>query len=133
MTDADKAEYEGVIRLLTAKVEELAAENTRLRSSENTAHSVLREVYNDLSASPNVRVLAAKAAIAHESAPLKPQPAPLDLVAEPYEPLAVVVERQRARADAMRPQLIAQTKADNEAAMEKIRRLDGNGDGSSND
>jgi hypothetical protein len=47
MTDADKAEYEGVIRLLTAKVEELAAENARLRSSESTAHSVLREVYND--------------------------------------------------------------------------------------
>jgi len=103
MTDTDiqskLAEYEDMVRLLTAKCSELAAENVRLRSSENTAHSVLREVYNDPSASPHVRVLAAKAAISHESAPLRPQPAPLELAAEIIEPLADVVARQRARAD----------------------------------
>ena len=32
---------------------------------------------------------------------LAPVEAPLDLVAEPYEPLSVVVERQRRRADAI--------------------------------
>ena len=95
------AEYEGMVRLLTAKLEELAAENTRLRSSENNAHSVLREVYNDPTASPAVRVKAAGLALSHESAPLKPVEAPLDLVAEPVEPLAEVVRRQRARADKM--------------------------------
>ena len=51
MTDAEfqnrLAEYEDMVRLLTTKLEELAAENTRLRSSENNAHAVLREVYND--------------------------------------------------------------------------------------
>ena len=95
------AEYEGMVRLLTAKLEELAAENTRLRSSENNAHSVLREVYDDPTASPAVRVKAAGLALSHESAPLKPVEAPLDLVAEPVEPLAEVVRRQRARADKM--------------------------------
>jgi hypothetical protein len=98
MTDIEKAEYDDVVRKLVAKCEELAAENARLRSSENTAHSVLREIYNDPAASPNVRVLAARAAIGHESAPLKPQPSPLDLVAEEYKPLHQVVEERRARA-----------------------------------
>jgi hypothetical protein len=103
MTDADKAEYEGVIRLLTAKVEELAGENARLRSSENNAHSVLREVYNDPTASPAVRVKATGLALGHESAPLKAQPAPLELTAaKPANlPLAELVRLQRARADAL--------------------------------
>jgi len=59
MTDVEKAEFEDVIRKLVTKCEELAAENARLRSSENNAHSVLREVYNDPTASPAVRVKAA--------------------------------------------------------------------------
>jgi len=86
---------------LTAKLEELAAENTRLRSSENNAHSVLREVYNDPTASPAVRVKAAGLALPHEVPRLESVPPPLDLVAEPVEPLADVVARQRARADRM--------------------------------
>jgi len=101
MTDTERAEYDDVVRKLTIELERVIAENARLRNSENSAHSVLREVYNDPSASPHVRVLAAKAAISHESAPLKPQPAPLDLVAEKPLPLAEVVRRQRARADAL--------------------------------
>ena len=36
-----------------------------------------------------------------EKASLKPTEAPLDLIAEPIEPLAEVVRRQRARADKM--------------------------------
>jgi len=72
MTDPEKAEYEDMVRLLTTKCEEIAAENARLRSSENNAHSVLREVYNDPTASPAVRVKAAGLALSHESAPLKP-------------------------------------------------------------
>ena len=101
MTDAEfqnrLAEYEDMVRLLTAKLEELAAENTRLRSSENNAHSVLREVYNDPTASPAVRVKAAGLALSHESAPLKPV-SQLELKAEkPVIPLADLVRRRRAR------------------------------------
>jgi len=102
MTEAEfqnrLAEYEGMVRLLTAKLEELAAENTRLRSSENNAHSVLREVYNDPTASPAVRVKAAGLALPHETPRLESVPPPLELVAEPIEPLA---RRQRARSDRM--------------------------------
>jgi hypothetical protein len=103
MIDAEKAEYEDVLRRLTAKCEELAAENARLRSSENNAHSVLKEIYNDSAASPNVRVLAARAALGHESAPLKPQPAPLELTANkpPVEDLATLVHRRRRRQAAL--------------------------------
>src|SRR6516164_702960 len=98
MTDAEfqnrLAEYEDMVRLLTTKLEELAAENTRLRSSENNAHAVLREVYNDPTASPAVRVKAAGLALPHEVPRLESVPPPLDLVAK-LEPLAEVVRRQR--------------------------------------
>jgi hypothetical protein len=101
MTDTEKAEYEDVLRRLTAKCEELVAENARLRSSENNAHAVLREVYNDPTASPAVRVKAAGLALPHEVPRLESVPPPLELIAEPIEPLADVVARQRARADRM--------------------------------
>ena len=109
MTDAEfqnrLAEYEDMVRLLTAKLEELAAENARLRSSENSAHAVLREVYNDPSASPAVRVRAAQAAISHESAPLKAMSPPLELVAKPVEDLATLVHRRRRRQTALEGRL----------------------------
>ena len=103
MTDIEKAEYEDVLRRLTAKCEELVAENARLRSSENNAHAVLREVYNDPTASPAVRVKAAGLALPHEVPRLTPQPPALELTAEPIMPLAEVVRLQRARADRMMP------------------------------
>src|SRR6516164_5882692 len=101
MTDAEfqnrLAEYEDMVRLLTTKLEELAAENTRLRSSENNAHAVLREVYNDPTASPAVRVKAAGLALPHEVPRLESVRPLLELVAEPVESLASIVERQRTR------------------------------------
>src|SRR6516225_7822735 len=97
MTDTERAEYDDVVRQFMAKCEELAAENARLRSSENNAHAVLREIYNDPATSPTVRVKAAGLALPHETPRLTPQPAPLDLPYEEVEPLPVVVERQRAR------------------------------------
>jgi hypothetical protein len=115
--EAKLKRHEDALVACMAEITRLREENARLRSSENTAHSVLREVYNDPSASPHVRVLAAKAAISHESAPLKAVPPPMELVAEPYEDLATVVTRQRARAAALLPKLIEQTKKDNEAAV----------------
>jgi hypothetical protein len=101
MTDTEKAEYDDVVRKLTMKLEQLAAENARLRWSENDAHSVLREVYNDPTASPAVRVKAAGLALSHESAPLKPV-TQLELKAEePVIPLADLVRRRRARVAAL--------------------------------
>jgi hypothetical protein len=103
MTDTDiqskLVEYESVVRLLTAKLEELAAENARLRSEKSDALSVLREVYNDPAASPAHRIKAAGLALPHEVPRLESMPPPLELIAEPIEPLADVVARQRARAD----------------------------------
>jgi hypothetical protein len=101
MTDTEKAEYEGIIRLLTTKLEELAVENERLRS-EGGAYAALREVFLNRDMPEALRVKAATAALPHEKPRLMPERAPLDLTAEePPEPLAVVVERQRKRADAL--------------------------------
>src|SRR6516165_3002228 len=100
MTDAEKAEYEGVIRLLTVKVEELVAANERL-SSELTAHQTLRAIYSDSSQPATVRVRAAQAALNVETPRLIPQPPPLELTAEKPMPLAEVVRLQRARLDRM--------------------------------
>ena len=101
MTDPEKAEYEDVLRRLTAKCEELVAENARLRSSENNAHSVLREIYNDSTASPAVRVKAAGLALPHETPRLTPVPPAIDATAEEIIPLADLVRRRRARQDAL--------------------------------
>jgi len=95
------AEYEYTIKLLTAKVEEQAAEIERLTSALGGAHATLRSIYSDNSQPAGVRVKAAQAALSHESAPLKPV-AQLQLAAEPEPmPLAEVVRLQRARADKM--------------------------------
>jgi hypothetical protein len=99
MTDTEKAEYDDVVRQLMAKCEQLAAENTRLRSEKSDALSVCREVYSDPAAPPALRLKAAGLALPHETPRLEPVPPPLDLVAEENEPLAQVVERQRARMD----------------------------------
>ena len=127
MTDAEfqnrLAEYEDMVRLLTAKLEELAAENARLRSSENNAHSVLREVYNDPTASPAVRVKAAGLALPHETPRLTPVPPAIDATCEEIEPLSVVVERQRKRADA----IMALPLAERERMITGVVKRDGNG------
>src|SRR6516164_11714400 len=101
MTDTEKAEYDDVVRQLMAKCEQLAAENAALKANNASAHQTLRAIYADSTQPATVRVRAAQAALGHESAPLKPVEPPLDLVAEPIEPLADVVRRQRARCDRM--------------------------------
>src|SRR6516225_4604312 len=126
--EAKLKRHEDALAACMAEITRLREENARLRSSENTAHSVLREVYNDPSASPHVRVLAAKAAISHESAPLKPV-AQLELKAEP-------VRAQRARAKALEspqhpggilppdhPDVAKWVWNDRESMLETVRRL----------
>jgi len=115
--------HEDALVACMAEITKLRAENARLRSSENNAHSVLREIYNDPDAPHGVRVKAAGLALPHETPRLTPVPPPLDLVAEPYEPLAVVVERQRKRCDAMQ----ALPLAERERLIKGVVRHDGNG------
>jgi hypothetical protein len=95
------AEYEYTIKLLTAKLEELAAENERLTSALGGAHATLRTIYSDSNQPAGVRVKAAQAALPHETPRLNPV-SQLELAAEEeIEPLADVIRRQRARADRM--------------------------------
>jgi hypothetical protein len=89
-----------VMRRQMARIAELEAEVERLRSAAS-AHDVLKSIYSDANQPTGHRLKAAGLALGHESPPLKPAEAPLDLVAEEIEPLADVVRRQRARADRM--------------------------------
>jgi hypothetical protein len=89
-----------VMRRQMARIAELEAEVERLRSAAS-AHDVLKSIYSDANQPTGHRLKAAGLALGHESPPLKPAEAPLDLVAAEIEPLADVVRRQRARADRM--------------------------------
>jgi hypothetical protein len=103
MTDPEKAEYERVIVMLTAKVEELVAANAVLKA-DLTAHSTLRAIYSDTALPATVRVRAAQAALNVETPPLKPQPPVLDLVGEEIEDLASLVHRRRKRQEELCPE-----------------------------
>ena len=85
-----------------AEITKLREENARLRSEKSDALSVCKEVYSDPNAPPVLRLKAAGLALPHEVPRLESVPPPLDLIAaEPIEPLADVVTRQRARAEKM--------------------------------
>jgi hypothetical protein len=71
-------EYEDMVRLLTVKLEELAAENARLRA-EGDAHTALRSVYNDPQASETNKVRAASAAIGYEQGKILSVPPAINL------------------------------------------------------
>jgi|SRR6516165_8514284 hypothetical protein len=116
------ARFETVIDLQMKEIDRLRAENARLRSGGD-AHTVLREIYNDPDAPQGNRIKAAQAALAHETPSLKPVEAPLELVAEVIEPLAAVVERQRARAD----RILALPLAERERLIKGAGVSNGNG------
>ena len=125
MIDPEKAEYDDVVRQLMAKCEQLAAENAALKANNASAHQTLRAIYADSTQPATVRVRAAQAALNVETPSLKPEPAPLNLVAEPYEPLSVVVERQRARMN----RILALPLEEQERMITGVVRRDGNGSG----
>src|SRR6516165_10678137 len=140
MTDTDLqsklVECETVIQQLATRLQETVDENDRLRAvvakltGTDDAHSTLRRLYLDEAQNPNTRVRAAAAALNVEKPSLKPEPAPLDLVAEPYEPLSVIVERQRKRCDAIE----ALPMEERERMIAGVVRRNSNGDDSgSND
>src|SRR5262249_2139485 len=122
MTDAEKAEYDDVVRQLMQKCEQLAAENASLKANNASAHQTLRAIYADSSQPATVRVRAASAALGVESAPLKPVEPPLDLVAEPVIPLSQLVEERRARMN----QILALPLSEREKLVRGVAR-DGNG------
>jgi len=129
MTDAEKAEYEDVVRLLTAKLEQVAAENARLRSEKSDALSVCQELYSDPTAPPALRLKAAGLALQFEVPRLLPEKAAIDVTATEYEPLSVVVERQRKRCDA----LLALPLSERERLVTGVGRDGGNGSDDSGD
>ena len=92
--------HEDALSLCIAEIEKLRAENTLLRSAEG-AHDVLRRIYLDEAQPSGTRVKAAQASINFEKSRLENVPPPMDLTTEPYEPLADVVARQRARCEKM--------------------------------
>jgi hypothetical protein len=98
------AGYEYTIKLLTAKVEEQAAEIDRLTSALGGAHATSRTIYSDSSQPAGVRVKAAQAAqaaLSHESAPLKPIQQVELKADETVIPLADLIAQRRARHERM--------------------------------
>jgi hypothetical protein len=95
------AEYECTIKLLTARLEELAAENERLRS-EGGAHETLKEIYLNRDAPQGNRIKAAQAALTVEKPRLAMTAyAGKNVTDEVIIPLAQLVEQRRKRQDAM--------------------------------
>jgi hypothetical protein len=94
----DEAKY--VMRRQMVRIAELEAEVERPKAGSD-AHSVLQSIYADSNQPTGHRIKAAQAALPHEVPRLTPQPPAIDSTCEVIEPLAVVVERQRKRCDAM--------------------------------
>jgi hypothetical protein len=93
---AELDEYKRVVREQVAEISRLRSEVERLTVAAD-AYTALRAVYIDPSASQSNKVKAAAAAIPYERPKILPVPPVLELSGEEIEPLAVVVERQRAR------------------------------------
>src|SRR5262249_40477720 len=96
---AQLEEAEHVMRRQMARIAELEAQVEDLKAAD--AHNTLKSIYADSAQPVGHRIRAAQAALQCETPRLESVPPALELVAEEYEPLAVVVERQRARADRM--------------------------------
>jgi hypothetical protein len=94
-------EYEYLLKLQMAKIEELAEENERLRSVAG-AHDVLKEIYQNRDAPEGNRIKAAQAALTVEKPRLAMTAyAGKNVTDEVIIPLAEVVRLQRARAKAL--------------------------------
>ena len=125
--------HEDALVACMAEITRLREENARLRSSENTAHSVLREVYNDPTASPAVRVKAAGLALPHEVPRLQPVQQ-LELRAEePVIPLADLVRQRRAYVERMNREQRNIQVLPNGQVLVLDERNDGNGQDDGND
>jgi hypothetical protein len=93
-------EYEYLLKLQMQKIEELAAENERLKAN-SSAHQTLQAIYRNEAESSNTRVRAAQAALPMETPKLQSVPPVINVTDEVIIPLAEVIRLQRARADRM--------------------------------
>jgi hypothetical protein len=128
---AKLAEYEYIIKLQMAKLEELAQENERLRT-EGGAHAALKDVYLNPNSSEGNKIKAAAASLPFERPKLMSERAPLELAAEEeIIPLAQLVEQRRARQNALCPQSASDLPPiDVLPAIADGRSRDGNGNDS---
>jgi hypothetical protein len=92
------ARYEFVIDAYVRELTALREENARLREGAS-AHATLQDIYRNRDLPESLRAKAAAAALVCEKPKLLPERAPLELTAESVEPLASLLERQRARCD----------------------------------
>src|SRR5689334_22459319 len=115
--------HEDALVACMAEIERLRAENASLKANNASAHQTLRAIYGDSTQPATVRVRAAQAALNVESPALKPVEPPLELTAEEYEPLSVVVERQRARMN----KLLSLPLEERSRLITGVERDDGNG------
>jgi len=121
--EAKLKRHEDALVACMAEIERLRAENASLKANNASAHQTLRAIYADSTQPTGHRIRAAQAAIGHESAPLKPTEAPLELSAEPIIPLSQLVEERRRRCD----ELLALPLSAREALIKGVRRDGGNG------
>ena len=95
------ARYEFVLDAYVRELATLREENERLKSAAG-AHEVLKNIYSDATQPTGHRLKAAGLALPHEMPRLMPEKAAIDAACEEIsEPLPVIIERQRARMDAM--------------------------------
>jgi hypothetical protein len=132
---------EVLCRAQADEITRLRAQVATLTEGADDAHSVLKRLYLDETQAANARIRAATAALNVEKPSLKPQPAPLELTAEPKPlPLAEVVRLQRARTKALEGLPPGDPKyrdwvwdADQSKWAEQVRRLESSTDGDGND
>jgi len=86
------------------RIAALEAENERLKANAS-AHQTLASIYADPNQPTGHRIRAATAALACETPRLESVPPAIDATCEEIEPLADVIARQRARADAMQREM----------------------------
>ena len=87
-----------------------------------SAHQTLQSLYRNADLPGSLRAKCAAASLPHETPRLESVPPPLELTAVPYEPLSVVVQRQRARLD----KLLALPLSERERLVRGVAH-DGNG------
>jgi len=129
------ARYETVISLQMEEIDRLRAQVTALTEGTDDAHSTLRRLYLDEAQNPGHRIRAAQAALNVEKPSLKPQPAPLELTAEPVIPLADLIRRRRARVAALEglppghPRYLEWVDRDGEDFTDSVGNSSGKGQG----
>jgi hypothetical protein len=97
--EAKLKRHEDALVACMAEITKLREENARLRSEKSDALSFLKEVYNDPSVSPALRVKSAGLCLPHEVPRLQSVPPAIDATCEEIIPLADLITKRRRRAN----------------------------------